>query len=304
MQPRRILFGATYLVTRRCTQRQFLLRPDERVNRAVLYCLAYAANETGVEIHAFVALSNHYHLLVTDPADRIPRFLHRLNSLLARCLNAMRARFGNLFETSGPSYVRAIEPNDVLRQLAYTICNPVSSGLVLNAKDWPGVRSEPSQFGTTVIAEKPDWFFSEQMPDEVPIVVSPPPCFGGWDLAQLRAEVERTVAEHEATCRAEIERSKSGFLGAKRVRNQSPTDSPAGYEKKWKLSPTIQAKRPGPRVEEIRALIAFRVRYRAVLQQFREGAKDVEFPAGTYWMRVFHRQRCERLVSGAVPLAP
>ncbi len=304
MQPRRVLPGATYLVTRRCVQRQFLLRPEERVNRAVLYCLAYAAAETGVEVHGFVALSNHYHLLVTDPAGHLPRFLHRLNSLLARCLNAMRGRFDNLFDSSKPSCVRAIEPNDVRRQLIYTICNPVSSGLVPDAKEWPGVRSAPSDLRTTLYAKKPDWFFSEFMPDEVPLEIAPPPCFAHRDLAKFKAELEEEVAVREAACRAEVEREGPGFLGAKRVRNQSPTDSPWSYEKKWRLSPTIQAKRPGPRLREIRELIAFRKRYRAALEQYRDGVSDAVFPAGTYWMRVFLRQKCEPLFSGAVPAAP
>ncbi len=304
MQARRILPGATYLVTRRCVQRQFLLRPEERVNRAVLYCLAYAAEKTGVEVHGFVALSNHYHLLVTDPAGRIPRFLHRLNLLLARCLNAMRGRFDNLFDSARPSYVRAIEPDDVLRQLVYTICNPVSSGLVRDAKDWPGVRSGPSDLGTTLQAERPDWFFSDRMPEEVPLEIAPPPCFANGDLEAFRAKLEREVAERQASCRAEVEKEGPGFLGAKRVRNQSPTDSPQSYEKKWKLSPAVQARRPGPRAQELRELVTFRKRYRAALEHYRDGTEGVVFPAGTYWMRVFHRQKCEPLFSGAVPAAP
>ncbi len=304
MQPRRVLPGATYLITRRCTQRQFLLRPEEKVNRAALYCIAYAAAETGVEIHGYVVLSNHYHLIATDTEVRLPSFLLRLNSLLARCLNAMRSRFENLFDSSKPSYVRAIEPNDVMRQLVYTICNPVSSGLVSDAKDWPGARSAPSDLGTTIFAEKPDWFFSDFMPEEVPLAITPPPCFASRDLEEFKAELEEQVAERETECRAEVEREGPGFLGAKRVRSQSPTDSPQSYEKKWKLSPTIQAKRPETRIEELRELVAFRKRYRAALEQYRDGVEDAVFPAGTYWMRVFHRQKCEPLFCGAVPAAP
>jgi hypothetical protein len=58
--PRQILPGSTYLVTRRCTQRQFLLRPSKLTNQIILYCLALAVARTGILLHAFVALSNHY----------------------------------------------------------------------------------------------------------------------------------------------------------------------------------------------------------------------------------------------------
>ncbi len=38
------------MVTRRCAQRQFLLRPDEVTNQTFLFCLAYAAQKTGVRV--------------------------------------------------------------------------------------------------------------------------------------------------------------------------------------------------------------------------------------------------------------
>ena len=71
--PRQVLPGATYLVTRRCTQRQFLLRPSAQTNAILLYCLARAAGLYGVEVHAYCFLSNHYHLVAAgrpDPGSR------------------------------------------------------------------------------------------------------------------------------------------------------------------------------------------------------------------------------------------
>jgi hypothetical protein len=41
--PRQVLAGATYLVTRRCTQRQFLLRPSKASDQVLAYALAVAA---------------------------------------------------------------------------------------------------------------------------------------------------------------------------------------------------------------------------------------------------------------------
>jgi len=43
MLPRQVLPRQFYLITRRCTQRQFLLRPDAATNNAFLYCLIHAA---------------------------------------------------------------------------------------------------------------------------------------------------------------------------------------------------------------------------------------------------------------------
>jgi len=40
--PRQVLPGQFYMITRRCTQRQFLLRPDQPTNAAFTYCLMNA----------------------------------------------------------------------------------------------------------------------------------------------------------------------------------------------------------------------------------------------------------------------
>src|ERR1700759_3787741 len=47
--PRQVIPGRFYMITRRCTQRQFLLRPDEQTNNAFLYCLAEAAQRCDVD---------------------------------------------------------------------------------------------------------------------------------------------------------------------------------------------------------------------------------------------------------------
>ena len=47
------------MITRRCTQRQFLLRPDAITNQTFLYVLALAAERTGVEVILPSVQSNH-----------------------------------------------------------------------------------------------------------------------------------------------------------------------------------------------------------------------------------------------------
>ena len=64
--PRQVLANQTYLLTRRCMGRRFLLRPDKRLNNLFVYCLALAAQKYGIQIHAFCVMSNHYHLVLTD----------------------------------------------------------------------------------------------------------------------------------------------------------------------------------------------------------------------------------------------
>jgi REP element-mobilizing transposase RayT len=57
--PRQYLRGATYLLTRRCFQRHFFLRPSKRTNEAFRFVLAVAAGRYGIRLHAYCVLSNH-----------------------------------------------------------------------------------------------------------------------------------------------------------------------------------------------------------------------------------------------------
>ena len=38
------------MITRRCTQRQFLMRPDRETNNAFIYCLAVAAHRFNIRV--------------------------------------------------------------------------------------------------------------------------------------------------------------------------------------------------------------------------------------------------------------
>ena len=76
--PRQIQPGSTDLLGRRTFARDFWLRPDPYVTQVFLYCLAYASATYGVLVHAFVVLSNHFHLVATDLNGVLPEFMQCL----------------------------------------------------------------------------------------------------------------------------------------------------------------------------------------------------------------------------------
>ena len=56
--PRQVIPGTAYMITRRVTQRLFLMRPDDVTNNAFVFCLAIAALRTGIDIMFSCAMSN------------------------------------------------------------------------------------------------------------------------------------------------------------------------------------------------------------------------------------------------------
>src|SRR4051812_41347670 len=137
--PRRVVPDETYLITRRCYQRTFRLRPCAETNRIFTYCLAFAMQKTGVVLHAACVMSNHHHLIVTDPNGVLPDFLRELHRLTAKAMNAAQGEWENLWAAEPCNVVRLVTDDDVEEKIAYVIANPVAAGLVKKPDEWPGL---------------------------------------------------------------------------------------------------------------------------------------------------------------------
>jgi putative transposase len=294
--PREVLPGRTYMITRRCTQRQFLLRPDPATNNAFIYCLAVAVQRSGVLPLFTAAESNHHHTGIHDPFGTYPDFLEHFHKLLAKCMNSLRGRWENFWSSEQTSVVRLVDPADVLDKMVYGLTNPCKDNLVARVTDWPGVNSfEAMLAGETLTATRPDHFFREDgpMPATVTLTFSRPPEFDGMSREEfagmLRARVEAVEAEAEDRRRA----TGARVLGRQAILDQDWWDSPTSHEPRRELNPRVAAKDKWSRIEAVQRNKEFGNVYRRAFESFRKGIKDVLFPAGTYWLRRFAAAVCE-----------
>jgi len=290
--PRQVLSG-TYLVTRRCTQRQLLLRPSGLTTELFRYILAVAARRFAIRVHAFCVLSNHFHLIVTDPEARLPAFSQFLDSLVARSVNASLGRWESFWAPSSYSAVALLSPEDVVDKTAYVLANPVAAGLVPRGRDWPGLWSDPELIGRgPVEVERPAFFFraTGTMPAKATLELCSPPGFESD--AVFRDRVSAALASRERQAADDLAAAGRHFLGEERVMAQSPWDRAGSDEPRRNLNPTIAGRDKWKRIEALSCLVEFRRAYRAAWKALRSGVKDVLFPAGTYWLRVAHGVRC------------
>jgi hypothetical protein len=84
--PRQVLPGSFYKITRRCTQRQFLLRPDDVTNNVFAYCLGEAAERFEIDVLMTSAESNHHHTDIFDRHGNVIAFVERFHKLVAKAL--------------------------------------------------------------------------------------------------------------------------------------------------------------------------------------------------------------------------
>src|SRR5260370_62286 len=104
--------GETYLISRRCYQRTFRLRPCAQTNRIFLYCPAFAAERTGVVVHATCVMPNPHHMVVTDRHGVLPNFLRELHRLTANAMNASQGQWENLWAAEHCNAVRLLRGAD------------------------------------------------------------------------------------------------------------------------------------------------------------------------------------------------
>lgn len=293
-RPRRVLPGTSYLVTRRCSERRFFLRPSKTTNAIFLYVLALAAERFGVRVHAFCVLSNHAHLVLTDVAGCLPAFMQYLDSLVARAINASLGRFEG-FWSSDVSYsaVEPLDPSDVVAKVAYVLANPVAAGLVERGADWPGLWTSPEQIGAaTLTARRPARFFDPKgyLPETVELEVVLPPGFAS--AAEFRSQLTAALDDLEEQHRRELASEGRRVLGAALVRAQSPFAAPSPGEPRFRLSPRIAARDKWKRMEGLQRLGTFERQYWETRVRWQAGFRDVLFPAGTYLLRLLHGAQC------------
>jgi REP element-mobilizing transposase RayT len=287
MLPRPVLPRQFYMITRRCTQRQLLLRPDRETNNAFTYCLIEAALRFGIEVLLPCAMSNHHHTVIYDRDGRYPEFLEHFHKLLARSQNALRGRWENFWASEQVCVVRLVDRDAVIDKLVYTATNPVQAHLVDRVHHWPGVNGLGALLaGRALRARRPLHFFRPDgpMPYEVEMRLTIPPELGPEVelLAELRQRVQAVEAEHEAA----RQRTGRRVLGRRAVLRQSYRAYPSSVEPRRNLRPQVAGRSKWSRIEALLRNRVFIKEYARAREAWCDDSR-VAFPLGTYWLRRF-----------------
>lgn len=89
-----------------------------------------------LEIHAYVLMSNHYHLMARTPLANIDKAMHQLNKNIARRINMSTGRINHVF---GRPYNWSLITRERYYFYAtrYLYQNPVRAGICERVEDYP-----------------------------------------------------------------------------------------------------------------------------------------------------------------------
>ncbi|MDP3760831.1 MAG: transposase [Ramlibacter sp.] len=134
--PRLTVPGYPHHIIQRGNNRQaiFATTADYEV---LLAMLEEHAGKSGVAIHAYVLMSNHFHLLATpETAEGIPAMMQAVGRRYVRYFNQRQGRTGTLWEGRYKSTLIQAE-RYLLACMVYIDLNPVRAGLVRDPADYP-----------------------------------------------------------------------------------------------------------------------------------------------------------------------
>ena len=288
-----------FFVTNRCEQERFFMLPKPRINQLIGAWLAKALEEhgDGIQLYAFIFLSNHLHLLLRDARGQLAEFMWFFQLNLARAVNRELGRRGHFFSREYDA-VPVLTDADFEERYAYVVTNAVKAGLVDRAADGPFLSSlemaltdKPRRFrwldrtrlhNRTRRGQRVDHRDFERTYE---LRLSLPPLWRGLSTRARRARIRGLVQTSERRYRRERRAEGRGVLGRRRILAQSPL-----------MRPRDPARRPRVKVfcklRELRAeylaglrdLVGrYREAYGAWLAAVRRGRRlHVEWPPGCY----------------------
>ncbi len=287
--PLRYIDGPTMVeVTTRTVESRFLLTPDGRANELLLGVLGKGLRDhSEIQLHGYVFLSNHYHLLLTTPnAPTLSRFMRFLNSNVAREINRLRGRSGPLWHRRYRA-IPVLDDASAVRRLEYLLSHGVKEHLVAAPEEWPGVRGVTTLL--TGVASRGRWYdrsamfharrrgdrsLEQEHSKEYEVALAPLPCWAAEDQEERGPRVREIVRRIVSRGRKRARESGLPPPGAEAIRAQSPD-----------FRPPRTKRSPAPFVHAASKELAarFREAYADFVRSFRAAAgrlADYAGPAG------------------------
>jgi REP-associated tyrosine transposase len=287
--------GQLVLVTNRCAEARFFLKPSSELNDRVIGVLGRAQRRCGVEIVLAIVLSSHFHLLVVvKDAKQLAEFMHFVDTNLAKVTSRLLGRIGPFWQDRYHDVLVANQEEDQVAVLRYVLEQGCKEGLVMSPLDWPGVQStrailegQPLR-GTWI--DRTALYEANRNQGKPPrekdfsttetLHFSPLPCWKHLSEDGYRARIGDLVDTITAETRKRHRLAGTRPLGARRICRKKPEFKPR--EAKKSLARQVRTATTEARRLLIEAYRAFVRSFRAAAERLKAHGDLSGFPPGSF----------------------
>ncbi len=134
-RPLRIEYeGAVYHVTARGNERRKIFFSEADYKKFINY-LVDSKKKFNINIHCYMMMSNHYHLIIETPEANLSKAMHYINGSYTTYINIKKKRSGHLFQGRYKSII--VDADNYLLELSrYIHLNPVRAGMIQKPTDY------------------------------------------------------------------------------------------------------------------------------------------------------------------------
>ena len=299
-----------------CFQHRSLLRPGPRLNRRLVGVVAKARQLYGVELHGFVALSSHLHILATyeDPAQ-MAAFHCFLNANLSKEVGFLRDWAGSVFPERYRHVELSEEPAVERSRLKYLLAQGCKEGLVASPLDWPGASSTWALVGGERLVgewldrtalrrarQRGEDVSEADFIEPVEVELSPLRSLTHLSPEAYRREMRVLVREIEEETAAMHRVDGTRPLGVDGILARDPHFRPSEVPRRPR--PWFHGLDPAVRERMRRALVTIAAYYRAAAEALKGGDRKARFPVHTFPPGLPFVRGGEGLVIDGTCLAP
>jgi putative transposase len=289
-----------FLVTNRCEEERFFLHPKPGINRLIGAWLAKALKEhgDGIEVYAFIFLSNHLHILLRDTKGQLAEFMWFFQLNLAKAVNRELGRRGHFFAQEYDA-ASVLTDEDFEARYAYIVTNAVKVGLVSRAESGPFFSSLKAALGDSRL--KFIWFNrtkkhnqtrrgqkveKKKFEQEYIMSLSIPPMWRGLTKRERRDRISGLTKANEVRYGRERRAQGLTVMGTRRLMSQSPFMRPRNSSRRRRVRVyCCYTEQAAAYLELLKQTVgAYREVYGVYVSAAREGRRlrGLEWPPGCY----------------------
>lgn len=279
-------------VSNRTLQGRFLLTPNRDMTAIILGVLGRAQALYGVVIHAFIFLSDHYHMLVTSKnGKQLADFVGYFDGNVAKEAGKLGDWHGKFWGQRYQAIPVSDEEEAQVARLKYIFSNGCKEGLVASPRDWTGASAVNAlRKGASKI--KGIWYNRtkeyrarlagrhEMFPSIETVTVTPLPCWRNLSHGTIRSRVTGLIKEIEQETRKMHLEQRTSPAGMSRVLAKHPHSRPKSMKRS--RAPLFHAASGAARKKFREAYYSFVEYYRQASDRVKAGDMSVQFPLGSF----------------------